>query len=181
MLQNYSTWRVARVFFDEPLEEHYLMEISEKSELSHTSVKRHLEKLMRFNIILEEELERGERIYPIYKRIDNERYRLCKRLDLQYRLEASGLLDFIQWELTPDCIVLFGPAAMGKDVEGSDIDLYVQAGKTELGLDEYEGSLSREIQLHMEDSIDNFPKRLVNNIVNGIVVYGFLEVSGLKN
>lgn len=164
------------MFFDEPTEEHYLMEISEKSELSHTSVKRHLEKLMRFDIILEEELERGERIFPIYKRIDNERYRLCKRLDLQYRLETSGLLDFIQWELSPDCIAIFGSASRGEDVEGSDVDLFVKATKEEIDPTEYEESLSREIQLHIEDDINNYPKELIDNIVNGIVVYGFLEV-----
>lgn len=176
MLQNYSTWKVARVFFDEPTKQHYLREISKRSGLAHTSVKNHLKKLKDFGIIKEEELERGERTYPVYKRLENEIYKLCKKLDLQYRLEVSGLIDYIQEEVYPDCIVLFGSAARGEDIEGSDIDLYVQGRGSDMDLSPYEESFNRDVQLHFKEELGSYPDELKNNIANGIVVYGYMEV-----
>ncbi|MFW5928554.1 MAG: hypothetical protein ACOCSL_05050 [Thermoplasmatota archaeon] len=112
MLQKYSTWKVAQVFFDEPTQDHYLREISEKAGLSHTSVKNHLEYLERSGIVEVEEIERGERTYPIYKRVENDTFKFYKKLDIQYRLVSSGLLEFIEQKFNPDCMVLFGSAAL---------------------------------------------------------------------
>ncbi len=177
MLQNYSTWKVARVFFDEPAEDHYLTEISKKSDLAHTSVKKHLEKLMEIGIIEEKELERGERTYPIYNsRVDDEKYKEYRKIDIQHRLYESGLVQYIEERCHPDCIVLFGSSARGEDVGESDIDLYVQADEHEVDLSPYEKSLNRNIQLHFQEDLRDYPKELRNNIANGIVMYGYLEV-----
>lgn len=175
MLQNYSTWKVARVFFDEPSKDHYLTEISEKSNLAHTSVKKHLEKLKETGIIEEKELERGERTYPVYNRVDNERYKRYRKIDVQHRLVESGLIEYIFEECYPDCIVLFGSSARGEDIEESDIDLYVQAGEREVELSSYEKSLNRNIQLHFREDLQEYPKELRNNIANGVVMYGYLQ------
>ncbi len=176
MLQNYSTWKVARVFFDEPTKEHYLTEISKKSDLAHTSVKKHLEKLKELGIIDEKELERGERTYPVYNRVENEKYKEYRKIDIQNRLVESGLIQYIEGECYPDCIVLFGSSARGEDIEESDIDLYVQAGESDVDLSSYENSLNRNIQLHFQQDLQDYPKELRNNIANGIVMYGYLEV-----
>jgi predicted nucleotidyltransferase len=71
---------------------------------------------------------------------------------------------------------LYGSASRGEDIESSDIDLYVQTGDAEVDLTEYEDSLNRNIELHVEDELEKYPKELRNNIANGIVVYGYLEV-----
>ena len=176
MLQNYSTWKVAQVFFDEPAQDHYLREISEKADLSHTSVKNHLDDLERLGVIEVEKQERGERTYPIYKRLDNDTFKLYKKLDIQYRLFSSGLLEFIEQKFNPDCMVLFGSAALGEDIEGSDIDIYVQANGEEIDLSDHETLLNRKIQIHFKERLGDYPKELRNNIANGIVVYGYLEV-----
>ncbi|MFW6142341.1 MAG: nucleotidyltransferase family protein [Candidatus Saliniplasma sp.] len=176
MLQKYSTWKVAQVFFDEPTQDHYLREISEKAGLSHTSVKNHLEYLGRSGIVEVENLERGERTYPIYKRVENDTFKFYKKLDIQYRLVSSGLLEFIEQKFNPDCMVLFGSAALGEDIEGSDIDIYVQANGEEVDLSDHEELFNRKIQLHFKERLEEYPKELVNNIANGIVVYGYLEV-----
>ncbi len=176
MLQNCSTWKVAQVFFDEPAQDHYLREISEKAGLSHTSVKNHLEYLERSGIIEVENLERGERTYPIYKRVENDTFKLYKKLDVQYRLVSSGLIEFIEENCNPDAIVLFGSAAYGEDIEGSDIDIYVQASCGKIKISEYEEIFNRKIQLHFKESLEEYPNELVNNITNGIVLYGYIEV-----
>lgn len=176
MLQNYSTWKVLQVFFDEPTQDHYLREISKKSGLAHTSVKNHLEGLMEKDLIKEDEIERGERTYPIYKRVENDRYKLYKKIDIQHRLQEFGLIDFIEEKFFPDCIVLFGSSARGEDTEESDIDLYIQAKESDVDLTPFEEKLKRDIQLHVRENLKDYPKELKNNIVNGIVVYGYLEV-----
>lgn len=164
------------MFFDEPTKEHYLREISKKSDLAHTSVKNHLEKLLELDIIEEHELQRGERTYPTYIRMDNEKYRFYKRLDMLCRIEESGLREYIDKVFSPDCIVLFGSASRGEDIEESDIDLYLQACKKEIDLSRYEESLNRDIQLHINESLESYPDELMNNIANGIVLTGYLEV-----
>ncbi len=176
MLQNYSTWKVAQVFFDEPAQDHYLREISEKAGLSHTSVKKHLEDLERSGMIMVEKLERGERTYPIYKRVESDTFKLYKKLDVQDRLARSGLLEFIEENCYPDAIVLFGSAAYGEDIEGSDIDIYVQAADGKIDKSKYEEEFNRRIQLHFKERLEDYPKELVNNIANGIVIYGYIEV-----
>lgn len=176
MLQNCSTWEVARVFFDEPTKDHYLREISKKSGLAHTSVKKHLEDLIEYGIIEEEELKRGKRTYPIYKRKDGEVYKRYKKIDILDRLHRSGLIEHLVNTFYPDSIVLFGSSARGEDIEGSDLDIFIQATDKEIELSEYETSLHRKIQLHVEDDLQNYPKELKNNIANGIVVHGYLEV-----
>ncbi len=176
MLQNCSTWKVAQVFFDEPAQDHYLREISEKAGLSHTSVKKHLEDLERLGVIEVEKLERGERTYPIYKRVENDTFKLYKKLDVQNRLVRSGLLEFIEENCIPDAIVLFGSAAHGEDIEGSDIDIYVQANDVKIDISKYEEMFNRKIQLHFKECLEEYPRELVNNIANGIVVYGYIEV-----
>ena len=176
MLQNYSTWKVAQVFFDEPTQDHYLREISEKAGLSHTSVKKHLEDMERWGMIEVEKLERGERTYPIYKRVENDTFKLYKKLDVQDRLARSGLLEFIEENCNPDAMVLFGSAAYGEDIEGSDIDIYVQAASGEVDISTYEEEFNRRIQLHFKERLEDYPKELVNNIANGIVIYGYIEV-----
>lgn len=177
MLQKYSTWKVLEVFFDEPTKEHYLKEISRKANLSHTSVKKHLQVLKKWEIIQEREKRRGERRYPIYRaEIENEEYKFYKKIDLLHRLEFTNFLEHLKETYFPDCIVLFGSASRGEDIEESDIDLFLQAEEKEINLSKFEEKLKRNIQLHFKTDFSKYPKELKNNIANGIIIYGFLEV-----
>lgn len=168
---------MARVFFDEPSKDHYLKEISRKADLSHTSVKKHLESLKEDSIIRKEEEKRGQRIYPIYKaKGDGEDFRKAKKIDMIHRLENSGLLEELEEVLSPDCIVLFGSTSRGEDIEESDIDLFVQGKEKEIKLSKYEKKLNRDIELHLNPDFTSYPEELKTNIANGIVLRGFLEV-----
>ncbi len=177
MLQKYNRWKVARVFFNEPRKEHYLREISRKSGLSTTSVKKHLESLKDEKIIEGAEVKRGERTYPLYKaQTFSDKYKKLKKTDFLYRMENTGLLEYLEETFSPDCIVLFGSASRGEDTEDSDIDLFLQAEERNVELDEYEEGLNRKIQLHLNPDFKDYPEELKNNIANGIVLRGFLEV-----
>ena len=60
----------------------------------------------------------------------------------------------------------------------NDSDIYIQTiSKKELKLKDYEESLGRKIQLFKYKKLDDIKnKNLVNNIVNGLVLNGYLEI-----
>ncbi len=181
MIQNYSIWKVLRVFFDDPqsAEGFTIRWISKAIGLAATSVKIHLDELSRedkegFPLVVRTE----GRSYPVYRaKRESELFRFYKKMDVIFRLEETGLIEFLERELSPDAIVLFGSASRGDDISGSDIDLYVQCNEKRMYLDKYEDVLKRKIELHFSDSFKKLPKELGNNIINGTVLSGYLKVS----
>ncbi|MCD6464256.1 nucleotidyltransferase domain-containing protein [Candidatus Woesearchaeota archaeon] len=73
-------------------------------------------------------------------------------------------------------IVLFGSCARGEDIETSDIDLFVQAKEKALSLTKYENLLNRKISLFFKQNFLKLSNELKNNIINGIVLKGYLKV-----
>ncbi len=180
MLQECSAWRVLRVFFDDPLPEGLglpLREVSRRSGLAHTSVKKHLQTLEEEGLVKTREKQAGSRSYPVYLADrESENFRRYKSIDMVYRIFDTGLLKKLVEKAMPDCIVLFGSAARGEDTADSDVDLYLQCSEKDFELSEYEKALRRDIQLHFRPEFNSFPPELKNNIVNGIKLYGYLEV-----
>ena len=91
-------------------------------------------------------------------------------------IKETGLLDYLYEKCMPDAIILFGSVSKGEDVEESDIDIFMQCKETNLKLDVFERALSRKIQIHFADDFNKLSKELRNNIMNGIVLKGYLEV-----
>jgi len=101
----------------------------------------------------------------------------------------SGIAEFLN-ELfrNPKAIVLFGSFRKGDDISDSDIDIAIETAEEkefrsiplkELGhkkrVDEIEKILARKIQIHLFNR-KNVDLNIFNNISNGIVLSGFLEV-----
>lgn len=176
MLQKSSIALVLGVFFRSPHKEHYLMEISRKIHIAHTSVKKNLQGLANAGIVQELIEKRGRRRFPIYKA--NTENKNFKRFKFAYNISSlleSNLIDFIAENLMPKSIVLFGSYRRGEDAEESDIDLFVECGKEEIDLKAFEKKLGRKIELHFNENFNSYPAELKNNIINGIVLSGFLE------
>ncbi len=171
----------AEVFFINPTKEHYLMDISRNIGIAHTSIKRNLKELVKFGVIIERSEKKGRRIFPVYKaNLDNMLY---KRYKMIYNLSSileSGLVNFIEEKLTPKSIVLFGSYARGEDTEASDIDLFVECKNKELNLKTFEKELRRKIELHFNENFNSYPQELKNNIINGLVVRGFLDIFEMR-
>ena len=98
-------------------------------------------------------------------------------------LFQSGIIEFLTNHYqNPKAIVVFGSFRRGEDQTGSDIDIAIEAsGKGELittrlkDLLPFEESIQRTIQLHIFTRTTINP-HVFNNIANGIVLKGFLEV-----
>lgn len=103
---------------------------------------------------------------------------LEKRLANIRKIFGSGVIKFMKEEKGNPTMVVFGSYARGEDVETSDIDLYVEmSAKEKIDLAIFEKKLQREIQLFQYKSIHDVEnKKLANNILNGIIVNGFVEV-----
>lgn len=172
MLQEYTTYRILTLFFDQPTMYFQLREISRMLKLGMPSVINHVKKLEKEGLIKKE--KRG--VYKSYVSEKNDLFRIYRRNDILLRMHESGLIDFLAEEFMPDTIVLFGSCARGEDIETSDIDLLVVSKEKEIDLKKFESLLKRKISLHFEENVTEIPKELLNNIVNGIVLFGYLTV-----
>lgn len=176
MLQNCNVVKVAACFFYEPTKEHYLKEISKKTNLAHTSVKNYLIELKHAGIITERIDKKGSRKFPLYKaNIEYAAYKRYKALFNIINLYESGMVEHLKDNFMPKSIVLFGSYQRGEDLEDSDIDLFVECKKEEISLDKFKKKLHRNIQLHFKDKFNDYPAQLKNNIINGVVLHGYLE------
>ncbi|MFT4261319.1 MAG: nucleotidyltransferase family protein [Candidatus Woesearchaeota archaeon] len=177
MLQKSNTFIVLGCFFNRPNKEFELKELCNESDLAHTSVKRILKKLIDKDLVYLKEQQKGKRTYPIYysNKISDE-YKKHKIIHNIQSILGSGLIEFLKNNLTPNSIILFGSYLRGEDDETSDIDLYIQSKSRPINLVKYEKKLKRKIQLHFNNTFESFPSELKNNIINGFLLQGFLEV-----
>ena len=176
MLQKSSMLKTAEFFFLNPSGQHCLMDISRSIGLAHTSVKKNLIQLVKIGLIQEMIEKKGGRKFPFYKASrDNNLFVKYKKIYNLTSLLESNIVEFIQEKLMPKSIVFFGGYQKGEDTESSDIDIFVQCKREDLNLNKFEKMLGRKIELHFKEDFASYPKELKNNIVNGIVVSGFLE------
>lgn len=95
----------------------------------------------------------------------------------------SGLVEFlVDYFKNPKAVILFGTSRTGTDITTSDIDIAIETNEVEnyeilsfKELESCEKMIGRKIQIHLfnRKAIDN---NLFNNIANGFVLWGFLEV-----
>ena len=95
----------------------------------------------------------------------------------------SGLVEYLNEHFNnPKAIILFGSFRKGDDISTSDIDIAIEADEvkeyktvTMKELIEFENLIKRKIQIHLFNR-KNADVHVFNNIANGIVLMGFLEV-----
>jgi predicted nucleotidyltransferase len=172
MYQQFNRYRILQVFFDNPNKKYQLREISRITNISLPSVKKHIEQLLKQNLIQED----TQGIYKGYKAKYSQEFKTLKKNDLIIRLEKSGLIEKIEKTCTPNCIILYGSAVEGKDDLRGDIDIFVQSTKKKIELKNYEKKIKRTISIIFEKNIKKIDNNFKNTIANGIVLRGFLKV-----
>ena len=177
MLQKSSMSKIVNLFFIYPNKEMYLTQISKYVKIAHTSVKNNLDILLNKGIITEKIDRKGKRNYPIYKaNINSEIYKKYKKLLNYSQIIESGLIEFLEDSIMPRSIVLFGSYQKGEDIEDSDIDLFVESSAKKVDLSKFEKIFKRKIQIHFNENFNSYSKELKNNIINGVIISGYLEV-----
>ena len=176
MLQNNNNNNVLEIFFDDPLATGFqLRELSRKTGIAPPSVKNYLKELEKEGLIIVKP-HRLQGFPTYFANRDNEDFKFLKKMNIQRRIRESGLLKYLEDSLLPDVIILFGSAAKGEDVLGSDIDIFVDTDRKKLDLSEYESLLNRKINIFFEKDFKKLSKELKNNILNGIILCGYIKV-----
>lgn len=161
-----------RPFFDYPNRHFQLREISRLTRLGLPSTRNHLKTLLQEGLVKK---EKGL-VYPNWISSQSDIFKIHKRNDFLVRIVESGLIQYLADTCLPTTIVLFGSTARGEDVEDSDVDLMLVAREKTLDIQKFEKQLHRKIALHFEPDVAKIPKELLNNVINGIVVYGYFKV-----
>ncbi len=101
-------------------------------------------------------------------------YKRSENLKLLYEL---GLVLFLEDSFPGSTIILFGSYARGEDTTKSDMDIAVVGAKQKkIDLSKYEKIFEREIRLQFYTSLKEIHKELRENICNGIVLVGSIEL-----
>ena len=98
----------------------------------------------------------------------------AENLILMYEAQLS---EFLEEELPGATIILFGSYSRGDDTISSDIDIAIIGRKKEpISLKNFERLLERKIILNFYPSLKEIHKELKENICNGIVLSGGIEL-----
>lgn len=172
MIQKCSSWRVFSEFCENPTKPYQIKELAREIKLAPTSVRIHLNTLEKEGLIKKEKVG----VYEAYKsNFEAENFRFYKKINNLLSIKESGIIRELENKTTPDAIILFGSYAKAEDTENSDIDLFLIAKEKQIDLKEYEKKLNRAIQLFFSEDLNKLPKELLNNILNGIVLSGFVR------
>jgi len=149
-------------------------EIAKILKVSPTAVSNSIKKLKDSNLIT---LEKTKTINFISFNRDEPKAMELKRVENLKNIYLSGLSDYLKVELAGSTIILFGSYSIGEDTNTSDIDIAVIERKDKLvHLEEYEKALNRKINVNFYNSWKNIQVHLKNNILNGILLQGSIEL-----
>ena len=166
-------------FFKHPNRSYHLRELAALLRLNPVTVKRKLAGPVRAGLL---KVSRERRFLLYHANTDSPSFR---RLKIEWninRIHDSGLVDHINDRLNLPVVILFGSWARGENQERSDLDLFVLTeSKAEVELSKFEKTLEAPIQLFRYnrrdfETLTRKNKELANNIINGRVLAGFLEV-----
>lgn len=170
-----NTYRILELFIEFPTKDFSVRGIARELKLSHATILNYINDLQKLGLIKKKEAT----LYPTYfSNTESQKYKFYKKNWLIFKLTESGLIDFIQKQTLASSIILFGSGAKATFTEKSDIDIFVEAKESKLDISGYEKKLNRKINLLFESNINNLSKELRNNIINGIVLYGFIKING---
>jgi len=169
-----NTYRILELFIEFPGRDFSLRGIARELKLSHATVLNYINDLQKLSLIKKKE----STLYPTYfANTESPKYKGYKKNGLIFKITELGLINHIQKETLPSSIILFGSGAKATFTEKSDIDIFVEAKEIPINLAKYEKKLNHKINLLFEQNLNNLSKELRNNIVNGVVLYGFIKIN----
>lgn len=145
-------------------------------EVSQPAVMKALPGLEKENLINIQQDKESKR-WSIELKRDNHKVMQLKRVDNLKQIYESGLADFLESEFAGATIILFGSYSRGEDTINSDIDIAV-IGRKEKKIDliKFDKLFERMINLNFYDSFSKIHKHLKENLCNGIVLVGGIEL-----
>ena len=148
--------------------------VDEKSPVAQGVLRERIKDFVKKYLIVRRKEEKG---FPFYEanRL-SPLYRYKKSQLMIEKIYESNLIPFLGEKLNPKGLVLFGSIQKGTYHEKSDIDIFVQAKQKKINLSKFENKLKRKIVLFFEENPKTLTKGLLQNIYNGYVLSGKLEL-----
>ena len=173
MLNKYNRYKLLRLFLDSPTESFRLREIARLTKISPPSVINYLKEFEKEGLIRKQ----IKREIPFYTSIrDNSNFILYKKISIIFELNNSGLIDYLWDKLSPEAIILYGSYSKGESIENSDVDLFILGKDKNIELANFEKKLNKRIHILFKESTKEIPNELKNNILNGVILKGYIKV-----
>lgn len=171
---------IINYFLDNPGKKYHIRGLARLAKKSPTTISTKLNELKKEGYVTS-----TKEIGHVFYRADIENS-IYKDFKLYYnikRIRSSGLLEFLKDHYNyHSAIILFGSFRKSENISASDIDLCaITAKKSEPNLIVFEKKLKHPIQLFTfsKEEFKSLKKKnpeLLNNLINGIVLEGYLEV-----
>lgn len=170
--------KILKFFIKNPEKEFHVRQIAKLIKKSPTTTSKYLKEFEKRDVLNSEK----KLNHLLFKaNVKNPEF---KQLKLNYNLNLlhdSGILDFLVKQFNyPEAIVLFGSFSKAENISSSDIDLLIiSPSKKEVRLEKFEEELNHKIQIFVKSKKDIKKmknKELLNQWINGIVIYGFWEM-----
>lgn len=170
-----NTYRILELFIEYPTKDFSVRGLARELKISHATILNHINDLQKLNLIKKKEAT----LYPTYfANTESQKYKFYKKNWLIFKLVETRVIEHIQKDALPSSIILFGSGAKATFTEKSDIDIFVESNEAKLDLTKYEKKLNHKINLLFEQNINNLSKELRNNVINGVILYGFIKING---
>ena len=170
---------ILKLFLEHPESKYHIREAARILRISPMTARKKLRELSKKGLLA----SKKDKLYIAYSaNVESNVFKLNATFYMINKLYKSGVLDYLNTKLKPEAIVLFGSIAKGEYSAKSDVDLFVVSElKKKINLERFESKLGREIQLFIYNhnkfkNMKSKNKELLNNILNGIVLRGYLEV-----
>ncbi len=172
--------KIIEVLFRYPEKEFSLSDLAREAGVAKANIGGILEEFQEARLISIEKLSKIWRIRANQTNWFYIRSKIVHNLNFVYR---SGLVEFlIDFFKNPKAIVLFGSFRKGEDLSNSDVDIAIESDEVKeyqitglRELSEFEKIIGKRIQIHLFNR-ENVDISVFNNIANGILLWGFLEV-----
>ena len=172
--------KIKKLLFEEPEREFHVRELAKQTNIAPSTASKYIEQLKKEQIVA---IRKFSNHVLVKTNQQNRRGKEEKRIwNLQELAHSHLTLLLDDYYKHPPAIVLFGSYSKGEDNTNSDIDIaIITEKKEEPPIQEKESKLKRKIQLHLisQSQLNNMKKsnkELLNNIINGTVISGYLEV-----
>ncbi len=144
--------------------------------VSATAISKSLQLLEKENLIKIKKDKYSKRLSIELNR-DNKKVIELKRVENLRLIYESKLIEYLIEIFPSSTVILFGSYSFGEDIYDSDIDIAIMGEKNkEINLNGFEKYLSKKISLEFYDNFKEMNKNLKENILNGIVLKGGIEL-----
>ncbi|MCK4588829.1 MAG: nucleotidyltransferase domain-containing protein [Nanoarchaeota archaeon] len=171
---NLYEYKLLELFFKKPMSRFHVRELSRKTKLDTKTVMKYLKDFVKRKLIVRKKEKKG---FPFYEanRLSS-LYRYEKSHVVIEKIYESSLIEFLEEKLDPKAIILFGSMQKGTYHDKSDVDIFVQSEYKRLDLSKFERILKHKVKLFFEEKPKNLTRGLLQNIYNGFLLSGQLDV-----